>query len=469
MPLDPNIALGVKVPDNTQQLSSLLNVARGAQSFQNDQITLNERQALQGVLSDPRNYSDEQGNLDPQKAQANIMRVAPTTGTKYWQSIADAHTASTNAVSALAKLTDDDRSRIGSALATLPDNAPPELVGKTIDALNQQYGARIDPLVHVFKNGYGIASQQGPQAAQQFRTMFARSVLPQPTQQDLQSGSLAAVATDQGTKFVQTKTGAAQPQGAQVGPTLTPPNQFVTTPTGRMAVGNPATGAVAEPAGAPTQPPVNFPAGESKETWTDLQGQRQAAQQAANAAPVMHDINRTIVAEASKGLNTGKLGELTQKLSSATGFTIAPGSSTDYNLLGKMLERSALTAAQNMGPHTNAGLEAAVRANGSLEYTPQAIKKIAYLNDAIVSGSEMYRDGLEKAIAASPDNVFAKRQFDSQWSKVATPQVLRFKNAVDSKNAEEVNNILSEVGGKNSQEAHKLLGMVRQLNQLAGQ
>jgi hypothetical protein len=185
----------------------------------------------------------------------------------------------------------------------------------------------------------------------------------------------------------------------------------------------------------------------------------------------MHDINRTIVAEANKGFNTGSLGALTQKIASATGFQLGPNeSATDYNVLGKMLERSALAAAQSMGPHTNAGLEAAVRANGSLDYTPAALKKIAYLNDALTTGTELYRQGLERAIQADPtQNVFAKRDFDQQWSKVATPQALRLKNAVDNGDTEEIQAITKEVGGKGSPGARKLHDQLTQLLRLSGQ
>jgi hypothetical protein len=482
MPINPTIALGVKNPDATQQLSSLLNVASGAQKVQNDAITLQERQAMQGVMSNPANYTTD-GDFDLKKAQANIMRVAPTTGMKFMQSIAEAHSAATQAASALSKLTDDDRSRIGNALAAIPDNAPPDVAGKTIDALSKQYGARIDPLVRVFKNGYEQASRGGPEMAKNFRMLYARGVLPQTTQQEMDTPQGVVVSNGQESKVVNVKPGVAgMPQGAtvpgtqttmQVGPgslesvdSDAQGNKYVVsrTPSGAIVGTRPL-----QSTNPATPGPFTLPPGETPESLRDMQGQRSAAQSAANKAPVMHDINRTIVAEANKGLNTGALGALTQRVASATGYNIGSESATDYNVLGKMLERSALEAAQSMGPHTNAGLEAAVRANGSLEYTPQAIKKIAYLNDAIVSGMEMYRNGLEKAIGENGNNVFAKRSFDQEWSKVATPQVLRFKNAVDNGNKEEIDNITKEVGGKGSSGARKLHEQLTQLLRLSGQ
>jgi hypothetical protein len=476
--IDASIPLGIKQPDQMQNLSSLLGVANGMQSLQQNEqrtqqgaIDLQERQGMQQFLADPRNFTDDTGNLDPTKMQAGVSRYAPTTGFKYMQAAAEAHKAHTEATKALNGLTLENRSQIGSVLSALPPDAPPDLVHKTVDALNDQYKGRLSPLVSIFKGGYDAAVKSGgASGAQAFIQQAARGVLPQQTQVDLNSGSIAGVQTPGGTQFVQTKTGAAQPQGAQVGQTLAPPNQIITTPTGRTGVANPASGGYSDltAQGGQAPAPVNFPVGETKETMAELQAQRTAAQQAANTAPVMHDINQTIVREASKGLNTGTLGQLTQKLSSATGYTIGKNEATDYNLLGKMLERSALTAAQSMGPHTNAGLEASIRANGSLEYTPTAIKKIAHLNDALVSGAELYRDGLEKTITSSPNNIFAKREFDQKWSKVATPQVLRLKNAVDNGNGEEVSSVLKEVGGKGSAGAQKLHKQLTELLQLSG-
>jgi hypothetical protein len=182
----------------------------------------------------------------------------------------------------------------------------------------------------------------------------------------------------------------------------------------------------------------------------------------------MHDINRSIISEVKKGtVDTGRYGAFWRDISSRfPGFK--PEGATDYDILGKMLERSALTAAQSMGPHTNAGLEASIKANGSLAYTPAAIEKIAHLNDAIVSGSELYRDGLEGAIASSPNKVFAKREFDSKWAKVASPTVLRLKNAVDNGDKEEVEAISKEVGGRGSEGARKLHKQLTELIQLSG-
>jgi hypothetical protein len=480
--IDASIPLGVKPPDQMQNLSSLLGVAKGAQEVQQGGISLNERQAVQGVLADPGNYTDPDGTVNFTKALPAIMKVAPTTGMQYVQKLAEAQRAHTEAQQTINNLSTDNRSRIGGVLAAIPPGSAPDVVEKTVDALGKQYKG-MAPLVETFKQAYRHKVQTGGQAAgDNYLLEASRQVLPQETQQTMNTPGMVTLDNGQQSVGVNIKPGVqGMPQGAPVPGTavqkLIPvgSQEGVTNDSqGNMHVvqkdhfGN-VVGTRPLQGAAPAAPgPFTLPQGETKESMAELQAQRTSAQQTANSAPVMHDINQTIVREASKGLNTGSLGQLTQKVASATGYNMAGESATDYNLLGKMLERSALTAAQSMGPHTNAGLEASIRANGSLDYTPTAIKKIAYLNDALVSGAELYRDGLEKAIGSNQNNIFAKREFDQKWSKVATPQALRLKNAVDNKNPEEVSSILKEVGGRGSEGATKLHKQLTELIKLSG-
>lgn len=248
-------------------------------------------------------------------------------------------------------------------------------------------------------------------------------------------------------------------------------NQFVVK---RDAVGNiVGTGGVpggynASAGQAPATGPVTLPPGGAEDIKA-VSGEVAAARAAANQAPMMHDLNRSIVTEVDKGLNTGSLGKLTQKVASATGYNLGSESATDYNVLGKMLERSAISAAQSMGPQTNAGLEAQIRANGSLDYTPQAIRKIAMMNDAITTGAEKYRTGLEAAIQAAGGSQLAKRQFDQAWAKNFDVRIARLENASQAGDKKEIDAILKEVGGKGSKGAAELTDKIQKLNLLTSQ
>jgi hypothetical protein len=481
MPIDATIPLGAKVPDQMQNLSGLLNAANTAQTVQNNNISLNERKAVQGVLADPSNYTDDQGNIDFNRALPAVMRVAPTTGMKYVQDLMTAQKQQTDAKQALNNLNTDVRTQAGKVLYGMPPDTPLDVFNGTIDALSKQYKGG-DTYWQTLKQGYAHAVQQGK--GPDFLANAAKTTLPQDAQQALNTPSGVTIDNGQQSALVNLKPGVqGVPQGEIVQGTqvrkVLPPGQQDSTITDAMgnlyvqhrdAFGG-ITGTTPLQSSTPAVPGTfRLPPNETKATMDDLQGQRTDALTAARNAGTMHDINRTIVQEASKGFSTGSLGALRQKITSATGYQFDPNdTATDYNVLGKYLERSALAAAQSMGPHTNAGLEAAVRANGSLDYTPQALKKIAYLNDALVTGSQLYSQGLEKAIESSPNGVFAKRQFDQEWGKAATPQALRLKNAVDTGNQEEIQNIVKEVGGKGTKGAQQLHAQLQKLLQLAGQ
>jgi hypothetical protein len=482
MPIDASIPLGVKAPDQMQNLSSLLSVAKGAQDVQSGGIALQEKQGLQQYMSNPSNFTDKDGNVDFNAAMQGVMKVAPTTGLPIVQNLLTAQKQHVEATSSLNKLGDDNRTRVANVLATIRPDSDPKLVYQSLDALGKAYGGKIDPWVTLAKQGYDSAVPKGPDAVADYLAKASRSVLPQTTQQEMNTPQGPMLSNGQQTVQVNTRPGVqGVAQGAPVQGTavqqLLPVGQQDRTfadSQGNMnvehrdAFGNVVGSRPLQGAGPAAPGPFTLPPGETRESMSSLQDQRTAAHAAANTAPQMHDINRSIISEVNKGsVDTGRYGAFWRDISSRfPGFK--PEGATDYDILGKMLERSALTAAQSMGPHTNAGLEASIKANGSLAYTPAAIKKIAHLNDAIVSGSEMYRDGLEKAIGTSPNNVFSKREFDAKWAKVATPQALRLKNAVDNGDKDEIKSISEEVGGRNSEGAKKLHKQLTELIQLSG-
>ena len=135
-----------------------------------------------------------------------------------------------------------------------------------------------------------------------------------------------------------------------------------------------------------------------------------------------------------------------------------------YDLVGKYLERNALQAAQAMGPHTNAGLESSIRANGSVGYNPTAIKKLTKLNDALVSGAEAYQPGLEKAIQSSPNQIFEKRKFDQQWAQNFDPRVMQLYNAKIAGDRKEIEDITKNLSDKDKAELARKAQAIERLS-----
>ena len=202
-----------------------------------------------------------------------------------------------------------------------------------------------------------------------------------------------------------------------------------------------------QPSGPPAAMPFISP--EDQATRPILEGERNVARNILGSAPIAHTTNRGILDEIENVAATGTAGPTIQKLQSVMGlaFGTKEEKASSYDLIGKYMERNALEAAKAMGPGTNAGLEAAIKANGSVAYNPTAIKRITKLNDAIVSGSEAYQPGLEKAIAANPQRgVLVKREFDQAWAQNFDPRIMQIANAAKSGDKAEIETIKKTLG-----------------------
>lgn len=473
MPVDPSIALGFKTPDPTNYISSFVDLGQKKLNLEKSRATFDADVA--------------QRQADSQTAQAGAQVATANVNPLIAQQAAQTSTAQSAATGAKNRITADQAGIAFRQAGSLVSD-PSVVAGKDPDAVAQAVlGAKqraIDEGLDPFKAEvmFGKLITQAHDNPGTFRQVLTNTIAGGNSPQVQQGAAFPAptpVATSTGTQFV--SSGNPALTGAPAGvpgaaPALTPPNVITQDTSGGSTAVNPATGVVKPFAAPPTAQPVTFPRGETRDTQAQLQGERTQAQQISNSAGTLHDINRSIVQEVDKGITTGTLGQLKQKLASATGFNLGGETGTDYNVLGKMLERSALVAAQGMGPHTNAGLEAQVRANGSTDYTPAAIRKIAVLNDALVTGSTLYQAGLENAIQSSGNGVFAKRQFDRDWATAMNPsegvngvQALRFKNAVDNNDVRGRAEVLAEVGGLGSKGAAALIGKLSQLRKLSGE
>jgi len=233
---------------------------------------------------------------------------------------------------------------------------------------------------------------------------------------------------------------------------------------GTRQVPGSTTGGAAPAQQAPAGP-VNLPPNETPQTRDALQSERQQALNQVQSAPQLRQLNREIYGIAEGDVQTGKLGGLINRVASATGYNLGAGDATDYNTLGKMLARANQQLSQSMGPHTNAGLEQTNAANGTVEYDKNTIKKIASLNDALLTGVQMYQQGLEKAI--KQNGIFGKREFDQAWGSAMDPDVLQFKNAVDNKNQGQIDMAIKRAGGKGSSGAKTLFDKLTTIDSLA--
>jgi hypothetical protein len=473
MALDPTIPLQAQAPSfdtALKPISSLLGIAGAQQQLQTGRIQqtqlqsqLQERENLSKI--DWNKFRGEDGNLDPIAAGNAALQASPAFyGPQLAKQFNEVAKDQITIKQGLQSLNQSQRADINAGLGAL--SMDPQLSpAKVLDwasQYSQQNPAAAPLLFTALKH-----APSDPAALKQWLITSRNSVIAPASQ----TTNTTLVNDGAATHVVQNspyQPGAVQDVG-QIANQISPMqreeiqpdalgNRYIVqrAPNGAILNTRTVPGSYNAVTSAPGAGPAMLPPGGAG-AIDDAQKEVTAARAAANNAPIMHDLNRSIIAEADKGLNTGSLGALTQRLASATGYSFGTGEkATDYSVLSKLLERSALQAAQAMGPHTNAGLEAQVRANGSLDYTPQAIRKIAVLNDALTSGAEHYRSGLENALQASGQNPAAKRQFDQQWAQNFDPRIMRLENAAASGDKKEIDAVMQELGGQNSKAARDL-------------
>lgn len=473
MALDPTIALQAQAPSfdtALKPIASLLGIAGAQQQLQTGRLQQNQ---LAGQVQERENLSkidwnkfrDQEGNLDPIAAGNAALQAAPAFyGPVLAKQLNEVAKDSITIKKGVQDLNQSQRADIGAGLGalSLDPQLSPQKVLDWASQYSQQNPGAAPLLMTALKH-----APSTPAELKQWLVTNRNSVLAPSSQ----GANTTMVNDGAATHLLQNnpyQPGVVQDVG-QVANQVSPMqreevqtdalgNKYIMQRGANGAILNtrPVPGSYNALGGAPGSGPVSMPPG-GPGAIDDAQKEVTAARAMANQAPVMHDLNRSVIAEVDKGLNTGTLGALTQKLASATGYSFGTGEkATDYNVLGKLLERSALSAAQSMGPHTNAGLEAARAANGGLDYTPQAIRKIAVLNDALTSGAEHYRSGLESALQASGQNPSVKRTFDQQWSQNFDPRIMRLENAAASGDQKEIAEVMKELGGAGSKAVRDL-------------
>lgn len=482
-------------PNQTAQtLSGLIGVAQqkqalqqgaqqlqvGAGEAQQAQQQMQERQLLQKAMStgqdpDGNPIKGADGQIDPIAASKFAGKYLPLTGQGVTQQIISTMNNKlllNDGVRALGQSYRNDISGIIGAGIGSPD---PAAVSNGLDAYAQQN----PEAAGVIANARNMLQGIGPSVPQQQRDMALKHVqmLMQPAattaaQQAPQMGTTTGpgggVQAFQTNPLSPVPMGATGPEVAQGVPLGERSNVGTNPLTGGPTVINKnGQGEVTGITNAPTQG-VYVPQPGDAQALPGLSAEREAARGAYASAAAAHTNNQLVLQNIDNVAATGQLGLKARNLLSAFGVNPNSDAATAYDLVGKGLERSALQAAQSMGPNTNAGLDAQIKANGSLGYTPQAIKEVTKLNDALTTGVQSYQPGLERAIAANPSaGVFAKRQFDQQWGANFDPNVFKYYNAIKSGDTAEQQAVVKSLGGLNSKGYNAMMQKAQNLQKLS--
>lgn len=249
MATDASIPLGMQPVNPMQNLSSLMGIAAQRQAISSSQtaqqgqqisndnagISLRERQALQPILSNPKAWTDPTtGDLDLNKLGPMVMQAAPTTGGDVIRTMIGVQQDRTNAKRLISTQTDENNTRVGSALASLPPDATSDDIDKTFGVIKSMYPN--PDMQNVLSSMQGklqkvMTHSNDPEQRQFAIQQAARMFLPQPTQQEMATPSGIPVSDNVSSSVISNKPGTTVPQGKPIPGTAVRLQAPIGTPT----------------------------------------------------------------------------------------------------------------------------------------------------------------------------------------------------------------------------------------------
>ena len=443
-------------PPQQTSLGDMMNIARGAQAYQQAQqinplalqqqqaqtqmagqatqtgdINLNilkqkdlERQQLQTFFSEPANFQTD-GRIDINKINKVVPTLAPLTGSEYVKNLSDLSTAQTAAEKASLGLTQDNRQLIASTLGIQgragvsdPQAAISEMRMLVDQNPNNKHLKSLveDAYVPIFSK-----MQPGPQVADAL-IKASQSILNSAQQQT--AFAPTATATTEGRIVTTTPSvGSSQPS-VSVG---TAGGIQANVPAGQVSAGTEVAPGmrVPYPVRSAAQPYIPEPT-EAKdqaagaEYRTNLvNGQMGLTQGRRNVQEVMDQASK-IGSELffAKG---GIPGQIEQKIRMAVG-------SEQYDMLAKDLANMAITNSKAMGSvgGTVAGLDMAAVANGTIKVPPEVLTKIARRVQADQTNLDMQANGAQQFSQKFGDNNM--KTYQQAWNANADSKIFEAMN-----------------------------------------
>lgn len=425
MPVDTSMYANIQQNNPMQTFGNMVGIANAVQqnkALQNQNvgssIDAQETQNLQPLLKDVGSYTDERGNVDFNKLVPMVMQAAPKNGANVINNMAQAQQQRAAAQNAISTQSASALQRASQAIFGMdPDKVTPEVLAQTKEALNTNF---TDPQAQaatgkIFDNLSKVVQSTKPGDPMR-KTAFSHSAMmfqPIDAQQSIGNAQNPMTTDSQGNVITANRAPSGEITGISGVPVA--PSKNPSAPT-----------------------PFWLPQGETAQTKATQDQMRQQVSTAASKVPDQHMYNQNVIRMVAdpEFTNPNSWAGIAQKYGARVGL------GSDYKSTLDMAAHNLAMAQQSneaaMGVSTDAGRQVAGLATGNLEMTPQALAAAAKMQDASASGLAAYNQGKEKAIASNGNNVFAQRQFQTDWSKVYNPETMMLHNAVQAGDKETI-------------------------------
>jgi len=432
-----NIARGAQAYQQTQQLNPLA-LQQQQQTTRTGEIALGveeqknkERQEMQSFFADPNNFQTN-GRIDIDKINAVVPKIAPLTGADYISKYSTLGQAQTQAISAKQNLTQDQRNMIAqrfSILGRLNVQDKNAYIAE-MDLLKKENPDNPDlgRLVDSYKTIWQNSMESGPDLPG--KAISGAQTLLSPAQQQT---ALAPTITT----TAEGRTVTTQPSVGPLAPTAT-----MGVAGGMQAPTQPsATGLVG--AGAEVAPGmrVPYPVRRADQPYmpepTEVRDQTAGQEYRTRLVNAQGDLptGRRNVEEVIKQANLlnenlyefekggGLAGQVGRKIRMAI-------NSADYDILAKDLARLALSNASAMGGagNTVSGLDMQQVANGTIKMPPEKLVEIARRVQADQTNLDLQARGAQQFAQKFGDNNM--KAYQQAWNANADTKVFEAMNIV---------------------------------------
>ena len=497
------VALGIKPPTG-MSLGDMVNLARGTQAYQQaeqinplllqqaqqasrtGQIELGvkeqgdiERKNMQTFMADPKNWQNADGDVDVNKINAEITRIAPLTGREHIANLTTLAKSQTENTKATQDLTQSERAILAGPLGVLGRMGVKDKNAYIQELDNQAKfhpdNKRIQRLVEAQKSLINQMPEGSDMASAGIR---ASETLLSPT--EARTAFTPSSATTAAGQVVTTKPSIggqnpevtySTPQGVTPMPNtvelngikyeVRPPTTTGGSPT-LIQLGSAQT---PSPANVPANPPANVPPSANVPTKPATTTAPAPTTPVSTVIPLdlpvangvvqlneqqkkRHENGQALIAESSAmaqaaGNSRQTVRQIRENIGEATGSRVGQvlrsagkwvAGNEQLDELVKGLATNQLEQAKLMGISTDAARETSAQANGSENITVGALTKIINRAEAMNSATEKYNSGLTKFNDkyGAYNGPIHTQKFKQVWADNYDPLIFMVKNIQES-------------------------------------